>query len=69
MESDRSILSQLIQMEILERNSEGNYQLQVPLVQRFIESMIFNHHQTNAIINQLCDRQSSKIDTPLPSKD
>ena len=43
-ESDRPIQSQLMQMEIIERNSEGNCQLQVPLIQKFIESMIFNHH-------------------------
>jgi AAA+ ATPase superfamily predicted ATPase len=43
-ESDRPIQSQLMQMEIIERNSEGNCQLQVPLIQKYIESMIFNHH-------------------------
>ncbi|MCA6605633.1 MAG: hypothetical protein IM533_14485, partial [Pseudanabaena sp. M007S1SP1A06QC] len=41
---DQPILSQLIQMEILERITESQYQFQVPLIQKFVESLIFNHH-------------------------
>jgi hypothetical protein len=40
---DRPILSQLLQRSILDRITEDNYQFQVPLVQKFVESVVFNH--------------------------
>jgi hypothetical protein len=43
-ESEQPILSQLIQIEVLERTTEGSYQFQVPLIQKFVESLVFNHH-------------------------
>jgi hypothetical protein len=39
---DRTILSQLIQLEVLERVNESHYRFQIPLIQKFVESIVFN---------------------------